>query len=181
MHGPTCIFWANLTPFSLQFGMPHPLPPALAAELEAADCWTPCKFPAQLDHQVRSRQVGPEVGPTSVFSSCVPTVMCEPTCIFWANVTTCLLQASHTAERLGISDVELPDPPTMAPPAPPPAALAAAAAVVGRRPPQSRPLDIAIPADPLEAEATTRASPGNTVSHTFSPWNLPTTLCGAHY
>jgi hypothetical protein len=33
------------------------------------------------------RQVGPEVGPTSAFYSCIPTIMCGPTCIFWANLT----------------------------------------------------------------------------------------------
>jgi hypothetical protein len=38
--------------------------------------------------QVRERdQVGPAVGPTSAFSSCIPTGMRGPTRIFWANLT----------------------------------------------------------------------------------------------
>jgi hypothetical protein len=38
--------------------------------------------------QVRKMpNVGPEVGPTSAFSSCIPTGMHGPTCIFWANLT----------------------------------------------------------------------------------------------
>ena len=41
-----------------------------------------------LEKQERERrQVGPEVGPTSAFYSCIPTGMHGPTCIFWANLT----------------------------------------------------------------------------------------------
>ena len=40
------------------------------------------------------RQVGPEVGPTSAFYSCVPTGMHGPTCIFWANLTAFSLRAT---------------------------------------------------------------------------------------
>ena len=38
------------------------------------------------------RQVGPEVGPTSGFSSCIITGMHGPTGIFWANLTPFSLQ-----------------------------------------------------------------------------------------
>jgi hypothetical protein len=38
-------------------------------------------------NQVRRPQVGPEVGPTSAFYSCIPAAIHGPTCIFWANVT----------------------------------------------------------------------------------------------
>ena len=46
--------------------------------------------------RVRKNQVGPEVGPTSVFySRCyAATVMHEPTCIFWANLTPLSPRAS---------------------------------------------------------------------------------------
>jgi hypothetical protein len=38
--------------------------------------------------QVRkTRQVGPEVGPTSAFYSCTPIGKRGPTCVFWANLT----------------------------------------------------------------------------------------------
>ena len=36
--------------------------------------------------------MGPEIGPTSALSSCVPTGMRWPTCIFWANLAPFSLQ-----------------------------------------------------------------------------------------
>ena len=39
------------------------------------------------DPQVRKRQVGPEVGPTSGLYGCIPTGMHGPICIIWANLT----------------------------------------------------------------------------------------------
>ena len=38
------------------------------------------------------RRVGPVVGPTPAFYSCVPTGMHGPACIFWADLTPCSLQ-----------------------------------------------------------------------------------------
>ena len=35
----------------------------------------------------KARRVRPEVGPASAFSSCIPTGMHGPCCIFWANLT----------------------------------------------------------------------------------------------
>ena len=44
--------------------------------------------------QVRKpHQVGPEVGPTSAFYSCIPRGMHGPTCTFWANMTPFSLQS----------------------------------------------------------------------------------------
>jgi hypothetical protein len=40
-----------------------------------------------------TRQVGPEVGPTPAISSCIPTGMHGPTCIFWVNLTPFPLRA----------------------------------------------------------------------------------------
>jgi hypothetical protein len=39
------------------------------------------------DRQQSEKDVGPEVGPTSAFFSCIPAGMHGPTCIFWANLT----------------------------------------------------------------------------------------------
>jgi hypothetical protein len=47
------------------------------AERQVAFTRTPAR-------NVRKRQVGPEVGPTSAFYSCILTGMHGPTCIFWA-------------------------------------------------------------------------------------------------
>jgi hypothetical protein len=48
--------------------------------------------------QVRKTpEIGPEVGPTLVFHSCVPTGMDGPTCIFWANLTP--FSPQRTLER----------------------------------------------------------------------------------
>jgi hypothetical protein len=43
---------------------------------------------AAFRHKGERRQVGPGVGPTPAFSSCIHTGMYGPTCIFWANLTT---------------------------------------------------------------------------------------------
>ena len=48
-----------------------------------------------------TRQVGPEIGPTSAFSSCVRTVMYGPTCIFWANLTPSSLNGPGAEAGLG--------------------------------------------------------------------------------
>ena len=47
--------------------------------------------------QVRRTPSRPDVGPTSAFSRCTPTVMYGPTCIFWANLTPFSLQAMAKA------------------------------------------------------------------------------------
>jgi hypothetical protein len=49
--------------------------------------WQGLRRPVTTDDQARRRHVGPEVGPTSAFYSCVPTGMHGLTCIFWANLT----------------------------------------------------------------------------------------------
>jgi hypothetical protein len=45
--------------------------------------------------------VGPEVGPTSAFYSCIPTGMHGPTYIFWANLTLCSLKLGSLFSLLG--------------------------------------------------------------------------------
>ena len=44
--------------------------------------------------KVRERRVGPEVGPTSAFFSCIPTGMNGPTRICWADLTLFSLKAN---------------------------------------------------------------------------------------
>jgi hypothetical protein len=59
---------------------------AAVAELLLLDTHFHRLFERTLE-QVRNMQVGPEFGPTSAFYSCILTIMCGPTCIFWANLT----------------------------------------------------------------------------------------------
>jgi hypothetical protein len=63
----------------------------------------PAQMMAQLQRQIQQQEqelghpykdlgekdatVGPEVGPTSAFYSCINTITHGPTCIFWANLT----------------------------------------------------------------------------------------------
>ena len=53
---------------------------ALVAELRSL------RSLAQVGLKLERRQVGPEVGPTSAFSSCIPAGVHGPTGIFWANL-----------------------------------------------------------------------------------------------
>jgi hypothetical protein len=119
MHGSTCIFWANLTPCSLKH-LGEALASGAAAETDvraaAARLFAlrfsvgefdpPAEQPyrdprkygaAQLDQVRERRQVGPEIGPTPAFSSCILTGMHGSTCIFWANLTP---------SRLGVRQIE---------------------------------------------------------------------------
>jgi hypothetical protein len=54
-------------------------------------------------HPEVRRQVGPEVGPTIVFCSCISTGMRGSACIFWADPTPFSLQAdrAHNLEDGG--------------------------------------------------------------------------------
>ena len=55
--------------------------------------------------QVRKTQVGPEVGPTSAFSSCNPTRMHGPTNIYWAmQPHTLLAPAQHLLDQVSRRD-----------------------------------------------------------------------------
>ena len=51
------------------------------------------------------RRVGPEVGPTSAFYGCIPTVMHGPITIFWAAQPNSLLDAVPAAARRGGADL----------------------------------------------------------------------------
>jgi hypothetical protein len=58
-------------------------------------------FPTSWMHEVGKtprlpKSWGPEVGPTSVFYSCIPTGMHGPTCIFWADLTPFSLETRNT-------------------------------------------------------------------------------------
>jgi hypothetical protein len=105
----TCIFWANLTPFSLKAEGAE----AGALDEEGGDGLPLLEFHIKLAarfravlidrEQVRAphhcqregrRRVGPEVGPASAFDSCAPTAMRGPTCIVWASIAPCSLTTS---------------------------------------------------------------------------------------
>jgi hypothetical protein len=45
------------------------------------------------------RRVGPEVGPTPAFSSCIPTGIHGPTCSFWVDLTAISLRPCGPLER----------------------------------------------------------------------------------
>jgi hypothetical protein len=49
----------------------------------------------------KRRRVGPEVGPTAAFCSCLPSGAHGPTCIFWANLTPFSPQDALTASDKG--------------------------------------------------------------------------------
>ena len=66
----------------------------------------PCSFSRS---QVRrTRQVGPEVGPTSASYSCIITGMHGSTCIFWANLIPFSLQM-HEREFAMMADLPVVD------------------------------------------------------------------------
>jgi hypothetical protein len=52
------------------------------------------------------RQVGPEVGPTSACSSCIPTGMHGPACIVWANLTPFLLKDQNGKTGREVAEAE---------------------------------------------------------------------------
>ena len=66
------------------------------------------------------RKVGPEVGQTSAFYSCIPTRVHGPTCVFWANLTPFSLRGPDVLEgatglRLGAPQRVDPAPPALRP------------------------------------------------------------------
>jgi hypothetical protein len=71
----------------------RPLFPSESAVQSEAVCGK-MTFSSMANAKREGRQVGPEVGPTSAYYSCIPIGIHGPTRSFWANLTACSPQSS---------------------------------------------------------------------------------------